>query len=264
MKSYPHLISKLWFSPLVITPSKHAAICQVLAARMDGGMPSDMEDEIEPPEMDSLDGTAIIPVHGILGKHLSMMEMVSGGCDLENVNRMICEAECDSSITRIIYDFRTPGGDVVGVPETGRKILNSSKETIGFFDSECASGGMWLASQCQKLYGTPSGRCGSIGVWCAYLDESRKMANEGEAMQTISAGKFKLMGAYWKPLTESEKAILQRDVDGIYDQFKAAVNSVRQVNDDAMGEGLMFDGEEAADRGLIDGCVEDLDELLDM
>jgi signal peptide peptidase SppA len=190
--------------------------------------------------------------------------MLSGGCDLQNVSDMIDIAEYDKSVTRVIYDFRTPGGEVTGLPETARKILRSSKETVAFTDSECCSGGMWLASQCQQFYTTPSARVGSIGVWCAYLDESRQMANEGVNMQAFSAGKFKLMGAYWKPLTGAEKAILQREVDSIYSEFKLAVNAQRSVTDDAMGEGLVFNGQDAADRGLTDGCVEDMSEVLAM
>jgi ClpP class serine protease len=89
------------------------------------------------------------------------------------------------------------------------------------------------------------------------------MLNDGENMQAISAGKYKLMGAYWKALTDEEKGILQAKIDKIYSNFKTAMNSVRQCSEENMGNGLIFDGEEAAARGLTDGVVESLDELLD-
>lgn len=267
MKTYAHLWSKLYNQPLAVTHARHAELVAFLEHRSAGNVSIIPSEENEEPDEDDLEpdvieDTAIIPIHGTLGTHLDLMDSLSGGCDLANVQRMIDAVEQDDDIKRVIYSFRTPGGEVVGLPETARKILNSSKETIGFFDSECCSGGMWLASQCQRLYGTQSARCGSIGVWCAYLDLSRQMQNEGENMQAFHAGRHKIMGAYWQPLTGQQKAIIQSQVDGIYEEFKAAVNAVRTVSETDMGDGLVFDGREAADRGLIDGLVEDISEIL--
>jgi ClpP class serine protease len=88
------------------------------------------------------------------------------------------------------------------------------------------------------------------------------MAMEGENMQAISAGQHKLMGAYWKPLTGEETAIIQAGVDKIWAQFKTAVCAVRACSEESMGNGLIFDGEEACDRGLIDGVVESMEDIL--
>src|SRR5262249_2244832 len=101
---------------------------------------------------------------------------------------------------------------------------------------------------------------GSIGVWCAYLNLSRQMQNEGVEMQAISAGKYKLLGAYWKALSDDEKAMLQADVNKIYDRFKEAVNLNREVSSEYM-QGQIFDGEQAAEIGLVDGLVDSIDEL---
>lgn len=121
---------------------------------------------------------------------------------------------------------------------------------------------MWLASQCQQFYCSGSSYVGSIGVWTAYLDMSKAMKKEGVNMQAISAGKFKLMGAYWKPLTDEEKAILQTRVDKIHAQFKDAILSRRQISDEFM-QGQIFDGREACEIGLCDGEVDDIEELIE-
>ena len=271
MKQYPHLISQLFNRPLLITREKHAAICRILEARLAGSTtvspvsPDDPEQDCEDCDLaqEPVNGdTAIIPVHGILGKHLGTLEMMSGGCDLDTVASKLEVAVADARVQRIIFDFRTPGGSVTGLPELGRKIAAiTTKRTIAFTDSECCSGGMWLAEQCQNFYATESSCTGSIGVWCAYWDLSRKMEMDGERMQCISAGKYKTMGGYWKPLTPDELQILQADVDKIHEQFKEAVNLRREVADEHM-QGQTFDGLEALAAGLIDSIVEDLDELL--
>jgi protease-4 len=151
---------------------------------------------------------------------------------------------------------------VTGIPELGRKIAAIvSKETLAFWDSECCSGGMWLAMQCQRAYCTESSSSGSIGVWCAYLDLSRQMAKEGVSVQEFSAGKYKTMGAYWKPLTAEEGDMIQSQVDKIYEQFKEAVQLRRVIADEFM-QGQIFDGPEAIDAGLADGLVESIEEII--
>jgi protease-4 len=205
----------------------------------------------------------VIPVHGTLVMHPEDIAMSECGCAMEDLNAMIDMVENDPNIKRVVYDFRTPGGTVTGIPETGRRIQSSRKETIAYTESDCCSGGLWLAAQCQRFYATQSSRVGSVGVYCMCLDMSRALQKDGVKVNAISAGKFKLLGAYWKPLSDEERAILQAGVDKIYGQFKEAMESYRMVSDDKFGNGLVFDGEEAAQIGFTDGVVDGMDEILE-
>lgn len=266
MKAYPHIISKLFYEPLLISPHRHRALCQVIEARMaENGQISiaKPDDELEEETTMQVGETVIIPVHGTIMRHADAMESMSGACSLDKLNAQIDMAEHDPNVSRIIFDFRTPGGEVTGVPETGRKIYSSKKETVAFCDSECCSGGLWLASQCRAFYGTPSSNIGSVGVYTLCLDYSEQLKQDGVKVEAIFAGKFKLLGAYWKPLTDTERTIMQVNVDRIYEQFKLAVGVHREVADSNYGNGLVFDGESAAAIGFTDGCVDSMDELLD-
>jgi signal peptide peptidase SppA len=268
MKSYSHIISKL-FEPLLITPQRWAALAQLVESRM-GSMRVDMpDDQPKPNPVDDDDdtqmegSTAIIPVHGVLVAHPSDIAMSECGCAMEDLSAAIDAAENDSRIQRVIYDFRTPGGTVTGIPEAGRKIQYSRKETIAFTNSECCSGGLWLAAQCQRFYATQSSRVGSCGVYCMTLDLTKAMEEQGVKVNAIFAGKYKLLGASFKPLEDDEREILQLGVDKIYGQFKEAMETYRVVNDDKFGNGLVFDGQEAAEIGFTDGVVESMDEILE-
>lgn len=266
MKRYPNCVHKLFYEPLIITPSRHAALCKVLEARMGADMPGmpmpDTEpDEDDKPSLQIVRADAIIPIHGVLTCHAEDIPASSCGCGCDTVSEMIKVVEADDSIETVLFDFRTPGGDVNGVPELAAQIGRMRKNTIGFTDQECCSGGIWLAMQCEQFYCTESATVGSIGVWCAYLNMARQMQNEGVEMQAISAGKYKLLGAYWKPLSDEEKAMLQARVDKIYANFKTAVQTHREVSDEFM-QGQTFDGEEACENGLCDGLVDIIDDLL--
>lgn len=273
MKSYSHIISKLFYEPLLVTPMRHAALLHMLETRLntsslrvriddqpEGGTGNGAD---EAAEMKAAGGTAIIPVHGTLVMHPEDIAMSECGCALEDLNRMIDAAENDPRIECVVYDFRTPGGTVTGIPETGRKILHSRKETIAFTGSECCSGGIWLAAQCQAFYATQSSRVGSVGVYCMTLDMSKAIEESGVQVNAIFAGKYKLLGASFKPLAEDERAILQDGVDKIYGQFKEAMESHRMVADENFGNGLVFDGEDALAMGFTDGVVESLDEVIE-
>ena len=271
MKSYSHVAQKLFNEPLLITPQRHSALCNLLEMKMaainDPIRAQNKADRMDDGEPDTsltqMGKTVIIPVHGTLVMYPEDIAMSECGCAMEDLNAMIDVAENDASVSTVIYDFRTPGGTVTGIPETGRKILNSSKQTIAFTASECCSGGIWLASQCQRFYATQSSRVGSVGVYCMMLDYTKALKKDGVKINAISAGKFKLLGAYWKELSDEERSIKQADVDKIYTQFKEAMESFRMVSDDNFGNGLVFDGEKAAEVGFTDGVVEDMEEILD-
>ena len=86
MKQYPHVLSKLFCEPLVITRARHAAICRVVEAHMARVDMSDGDgDEPEKPEMAVVGKTAIIPVHGVIVGHASDIPLSSCGCGLDNV-----------------------------------------------------------------------------------------------------------------------------------------------------------------------------------
>ena len=263
MKQFPQIISKVFEQPWLITPAKHRAIQRLISTHLGGtSIVSAPDEEMPEPEIAMDGGTAIIPVHGIIGKHLSGMELMCGGCDLDEVSDMLDMAAADESVARVLLDFRSPGGTVTGIPELGRKIANYPKPTIGFTDSESCSASYWLMSQCRSAYATESSTVGSVGVYMALLDESRALENEGIKINAIKAGEFKLAGASFKPLSDSERAMFQAGVDKLHAQFKEAVLRNRQIDASCL-EGQCFDGEEAVANGMVDGLVESITDVLD-
>lgn len=261
---YSHIIAKLFSEPALVTPQRHAAICKLLDARLQD-LPSDEPGPVAQPEPEivQVGQTVIIPVHGTIVRYPEDIAMSECGCDLETVDGMIDAAENDPTVQTVVYDFRSPGGSATGIPETGRKILNSNKQTVAFTASECCSGAIWLAEQCQQFYATQSAVVGSVGVYCMCIEESRALDAEGITVNAIYAGKYKLLGAYFKPMTDEERAIIQAKVDKLYAQFKAAMTSYRQISAENYGNGLTFDGDDAAAFGFTDGVVENIQEAIE-
>lgn len=210
----------------------------------------------------------VIPVHGTIGQHLDWIDVeYFGGCDLDAVNAAIEQAEEDDTINTVVFDFRTPGGTVTGIPECANAILELSqvygKNTIAFTDSQCCSGGLYLAEQCERFFCTPSSRIGSCGVYSIFVDQSRMLEAAGIKVNAISAGEYKLSGAPFRPMTDDERAMFNERVQGIHADFKTAVNAIRSV-DSAYLEGQVFDGKEAVKIGMADDIFMASEDMMDM
>lgn len=270
--NYPRIISKLCREPWLVREETHDAMLAAIESHMEGGRAVILEDddhkerpdeqysEIQTPH----GGLAVIHVHGILGKHLSGFEMMCGGCSLDKLQSMLKVARDSHRIRKVVIAFNTPGGTVTGTPETADLIaeVDAIKPVIGFTDADCCSGGIYLASQCRRFYGTQSSEIGSVGVRMVLLDYSKAIEDGGVKVNAISSGKYKLAGANFKPLTDDEREMFQAESDRIYEQFKTAVTSVRAVDDKYL-QGQIFRGEIAAELGFTDGVVDDLDALID-
>lgn len=213
----------------------------------------------------SLGMTRVIPVFGILGKHLDNMEMACGGCSVDRISALLTAADKDPDCERIVLAFHSPGGTVTGIPELAAKIrdVGARKRIIAFTDGQCCSAALWLASQADTFLVSPSACVGSVGVYNLTLDESRRMEMEGVKVTAISDGKFKLAGAPFRALTAEETAQIQARVDGIGVAFRAALTAARTIAPEDM-EGQTFSGEEAVAKGFADGLANDLAEVLEI
>jgi signal peptide peptidase SppA len=267
MKNYPHIAQKLYNEEWLITKAKHETLCAVFEAHSRGEKAGLFDDDEEDKDTESkprlIGQTQVVPVHGVLGKHLSSLEVWCGGCSVDAIGQQLDKAESDYRVKNVLMDFRTPGGVVTGIPELGQKIASMSKDVWAFTDIECCSGGIWLASQADKFYCTESAMVGSVGVYSIYLDRSKQLDEAGIKVNAISAGEFKLAGAPFKKMTEDERAMFQSRTDAIYTKFKEAITSKRQIDDEFL-QGQVFYGDEAAAVGMVDGLVESFEDVIDM
>jgi signal peptide peptidase SppA len=270
IKHYPRIEQELYHRPWMVLPNIHKTLCDTFKAHIEGtkmempDMPMDEEKEEVSTET-AAPSVAVINVEGIIGKRLGMLEQCMGGCDIDGIHAAIDEIEADESITTAVFYFNTPGGTVTGVPEISERIaeLGKKKNTIAYVDILCASAGYYMASQCNAIYSAPSADLGSVGVYAMYTDETRYLENLGVKVNCISAGKYKVAGASFRPMSDEERAMFQADVDKIYTAFKSAVTSKRDIEDEDL-QGQVFSGDDVVNKGFADGHLNSLGELMQM
>jgi len=235
---YRHVYSHVFGKPWAILPDRLEAICQVLRMRAAGDELS--KEEIQavvgagPSPRPSTPGTvAMIPIYGIIAHRMNMVDNISGpgGTSIEKTTKLFRQAMADGNVKAIVFDIDSPGGSVDGVPELGAEILAGSaqKKIVAQVDTMAASAAYWLASQASEIIVTPSGAVGSIGVFMQHEDISKALEVEGIKPTLISAGKYKVDGNPYEPLSDTARSNAQSTVDSFYSMFVSAVAKGRGV-----------------------------------
>lgn len=207
---------------------------------------------------------AIITIDGVIDRNLSQFEMECyGGCDLADIDRALDVAANDPNIRYVLLVVRSPGGSVIGVPETAAKVaaLALKKTVYSFTDTICGSAGYFIACQAERMFCTPSAIVGSIGVYSAVLDASGWYKNQGLNMQFFKDGDFKGAGLDFKPLSPDEAKMFQQRVLQLGAIFRGAVTASRPGVELATMQGQSFIGQDpnggpdAVGCGLVDQAV---------
>jgi len=204
---------------------------------------------------------AILPISGVIAHRMGGMDESSGGTSAERLGRLLTAIAADPQIGTIVYDINSPGGTVPGIQELAAQMwaLRGVKTQIAQVNSLAASAAYWLASQCDEIVSLPSGTAGSIGVFTVHQDLSKALAQEGVNVTLISAGKYKIAGNPFEPLSDVERAVIQARVDAAYGQFAKDVARGRGVSvadvRSGYGEGRALSATDALKAGLIDSIA---------
>lgn len=282
---YPHILSKLSRTVWAATPQTVESVRSLLDSRMgrtfeppqtaDQGaalpavsaqaaaMFGDRSDSRDKKPYSMYGTTAIVPVFGVIGKHLSSLELFCGGCGVDQICSVLDAAAQDDEVEQILMWYHTPGGVVTGVPEAARFIraVDEIKPVYAYTDGMMCSAGYWLASQCRNIFASPSSDVGSIGVYLSWINAREAYEAEGLKLELFKAGEFKAMGHPLKDLTDAEADMLQADVDYIWSEFKAACTSRRTLAESTM-QGQTFSYAAQLETGLVDQHFDTVGELL--
>jgi signal peptide peptidase SppA len=278
---YDRLFTKLYAEPLMISmpawQSFDRALTQLMKSGRDFSVATPSDRMAATPQSDNSKAyrdarvyetrgdTALIYCSGVIDKHIGLFELdCYGGVDLDDVEAALKKAAADPNIRKIMMVGDSPGGSVTGVHECAMlfREIGQKKDTAFFSDSIAASAMEYIGSQANEIYCTYSAYAGSIGVYCALLDETQWMEDNGLKVNLIKAGKYKAMGASFQPLTDEERAIVQERTNQLYDMFVETVQAARpQVSIDTC-QGQCFVGEEIIKVGLADILVRSLDDAL--
>lgn len=176
----------------------------------------------------------------------------------DNLAETIREARLDDKVKAIVLRVNSPGGDALASEEIWREtvLARKSKPFIVSMGDLAASGGYYISCAADKIVAQPTTLTGSIGVFGLMFNIENMMKNKlGITTDTYKTGPFGDFGSMTRPMTESEKMILQAEVDRIYNVFSDRVAKGRkmaQAEVDSIGQGRVWTGKSALSIGLVD------------
>lgn len=201
-------------------------------------------------------GIAIIPVEGVLMKYDSC-----GSYGTQSMADMITRAANHPNVIGIIAEMDTPGGNVAGVRMMADAINEARKKkpVVAFVnDGMCASGGYWLASQCDEIISSHSTNIiGSIGVMIGFRDTRKR--DEALGIQDIvvyADGSEEKHGEFRAAMDGDFTGLKLKMLNPIREAFKSAVISGRsgKLKTDLIDplKGAIFGDETSTKLGLVD------------
>jgi signal peptide peptidase SppA len=280
MKSYDRILRAVYAQPWAILPEKLEAIVgflELLAA----GVPAtaDLRANIHEKSVEAAaraqanttgaGSIAVLSLFGLISHRANMMGDISGprGTSTEKFGAQFRAALQDPNISAIVIDCDSPGGTIDGVPELAAEILDArgKKPIVAVANALMASAAYWICSAASEVVASPSAQVGSIGVYYAHEDNSKALETDGVKVTLVSAGKYKVEGNPYEPLSAEAMQALQAKVDDFYGMFTRSVAKSRGVKADdvrnGFGEGRVMTAQHAVKAGLADR-VATLDEVL--
>jgi len=201
-------------------------------------------------------GVAVLTLEGVMAPKANLMMQISGGVSTQIANTQIESAIADPRVNALVLAIDSPGGSVFGTPELAATVaeLAKIKPIVTVSDATLASAAYWVGSAANAVFiSGPTVQVGSIGVVTSHNYDPRAANTTTE----ITAGKYKRIASAAAPLSADGRAYIQSQVDHLYSVFVDAVAANRGANVDAvlehMADGRVFIGQQAVDRGLVDG-----------
>lgn len=202
------------------------------------------------------DGVAIIPVDGAITRYMSWFSMLCGGTSVEMLALDFQAALDNPNVHSILFEINSPGGEVTGINELCERIFaaRGKKPMIARVGGYCCSAAYWLGSAAGEIVIDETATLGSIGVYAAYLDNTKQLEMRGlEEIEFVSSqSPYKNAD----PKSDEGKNRVQKRIDAIAQVFVERVARNRDVSVETVlkefGQGDCFVGEAAIEAGLAD------------
>ncbi|MBQ9585920.1 MAG: signal peptide peptidase SppA [Muribaculaceae bacterium] len=188
------------------------------------------------------------------------MTAINGeGIYSELMAEQIRELQYDEDVKGLVLRVNSPGGSAFGSEEIWKALEDfkaSGKPLAVSMSDYAASGGYYISSGAQRIFAEPLTITGSIGIFGMIPNASNLINNTlGVNIEEVKTNENALAGAYFNPLTEQQKAALQRYVERGYETFTGRCATGRKTSQDyikSIGEGRVWDAVTAQKIGLVD------------
>jgi protease-4 len=192
----------------------------------------------------SKDKVGVIEINGLIVKSLPTLKEL----------RKFSE---EDHIKAIVLRIDSPGGSVGPSQEIMREIekTRKKKKVVASMGTVAASGGYYIACATDLIMANPGTATGSIGVIMKLVNVEDLIKKLGVDFYSLQAGNLKDLGSPFRPMTPDERAVLQKLLDDIHNQFIADIARNRKMPLEKvkkLADGSVYTGQTAKELGLVD------------
>jgi protease-4 len=200
------------------------------------------------------DAVAVVVAAGDITEGVGGPGMV-GGIATANLIRSARE---DKEVKAVVLRVNSPGGSAYGSELIRRELeltRAAGKPVVVSMGDVAASGGYWISLAADEVIADPSTITGSIGVF-AILPTADKVVDK-LGIHTAGVTTTWLADAYnpLRPLDPRFGQLVQSSINHIYNEFTTKAALARRTSPakiDEVGQGRVWTGSQARERGLVD------------
>ena len=198
-------------------------------------------------------------------KHTALIKLTGGiipgeAAAADNIIEGLQDAFDNKNAVGIILEINSPGG----TPVQSAMIYNEIKRLRKLHPDTpihtviadiCASGGYYIASATEKIFANKSSLVGSIGVRMSSFGFTGTMKKLGVERRQLTAGENKAMLDPFSPRNKKAEAHMQKLLASTHQHFIDDVKAgrgERLKNDPNLFSGLIWNGEQGIELGLVD------------
>lgn len=179
------------------------------------------------------------------------------GIQSETYKEAIQKIVANDKVKAVVLRINSGGGDA----NTSEEILHELKKIdseiplIASFGEVAASGGYYIATDCEKIFCEPYTITGSIGVLGMIPNAKGLLNNIGITTDHVQSNQNAMFYSPTTGLTPRAKETLKESTEHIYSIFVDHVAKNRKMTYeqvDALGGGRIYTGMEAKKLGLVD------------
>lgn len=197
------------------------------------------------------DGVAVVPVMGPIFRYANLFAEVSGATSLEMLALDFTRAVDDPTVSAIVLEIDSPGGQATGIAEFAGMVRASAKPVTAYVGGIGASAAYWIAAAAHQVVVSTTAELGSVGAVLA--------VPKGRAQKGVEVAEFVSSQSPAKrpdPDSDAGRAELQSRVDDLASVFIADVARYRGTTEEAVmanfGRGGVRIGEKAVKAGMAD------------
>lgn len=175
--------------------------------------------------------------------------------NVDEVAQFMMRVEDDPNILATLVRIDSYGGYPVASEIASNAVKKSGKPTVSLIREAAISGGYMVASAANNIIASAMSDVGGIGVTMSYVGNWEKNTTDGLTFVPLASAPFKDYGNPEKPLTEAERAILERDLKLGHEHFVKMVAENRNLPVEevaALADGSSMPGVLALENKLID------------